>query len=127
MYPLDAILIGCGDDVAPRLRCELITNAATVESEFCDAAQALDVLRLSKGKRRVLILRLKSFTGLGELGRLCQALPDWPVMVLIELGGEDRIQLKPRVNRKVSICSTRGEPSSSFWTTNSPRVTGFTS
>ena len=93
MYPLDVILIGCGDDVAQCLRCELISNAATVESEFRDVAQALDVLQLSKGKRHVLILRLKGFAGLDDLGRLCQALPTWPVMVLMELCGEDRIQL----------------------------------
>ena len=93
VYPMDVILIGCGDDVAQHLRCELIKNAATLESEFRDVAQALEVLRLSNAKRRVLILRLKICDGLDELGRLCQALPNWPVMVLMELGGEDRIQL----------------------------------
>jgi pilus assembly protein CpaE len=93
VYPLDVILIGCGDDEAQGLRYELIDNAATVESEFRDVAQALEGLRLSKDKPRVLILRLKGIAGFGELNRICQALPHWPVMVLMELGGEDRIQL----------------------------------
>jgi pilus assembly protein CpaE len=95
VYPLGVILIGCGDDVAQQLRCELINNAATVESEFGDVAQTVEMLRLPKGKRRVLILQLKVnlFEGLDDLGCLRQAFPNWPVLVLMELGGEDRIQL----------------------------------
>ena len=34
MYPLDVILIGCGDDVAPHLRRELLNNGATVSWSF---------------------------------------------------------------------------------------------
>jgi pilus assembly protein CpaE len=93
VYPLDVILIGCGDDVAPHVRRELTGIGATVEFEFQDVSHALDALRSSKGKRRVLILRLEPFESFDDLGRLCHALPDCPAVVLMDSSGDDRIQL----------------------------------
>jgi pilus assembly protein CpaE len=93
VYQWDVILIGCDEDVVPHLRRELQNNAAVVESEFRDVAEALEVLRSTKSKRRLLILQVKAFEGLDQLGRLCAALRNWPVMVLMDAGGEVRIQL----------------------------------
>jgi pilus assembly protein CpaE len=93
VYPLDVILIGCGDDVAPHLRRELIHNEATLESEFRDVSSALDALRSTKGKRRLLILRLEPFESFEDLGRLCHAMPDCSVVALMDSSGDDRIHL----------------------------------
>ena len=93
MYPLDVILIGCGDDVAPHLRRELLNNGAIPEFEFQDVSQALEALRSSKAKRRVLILRLEPFETFDDLGRLCHALPDCSVVALMDSSGDDRMQL----------------------------------
>jgi pilus assembly protein CpaE len=93
VYQLNVILIGCGDDVAPHLRRELINNGATLESEFQDVSHALDALRSSKGTRRLLIVRLEPFESFEELGRLSHALPDCTVVVLMDSTGDDRIQL----------------------------------
>jgi hypothetical protein len=90
---LDLALIGCGDDVAPHLRRELISNGANLEFEFPDVSRALDVLRSSRGKRRVLILRLEPFASFEDLGRLCHVLPDCSVVVMMDSSGDDRIQL----------------------------------
>jgi pilus assembly protein CpaE len=93
VYPLDVILIGCGDDVAPHLRRELINNGATLESEFQDVSHAVEALQSSKGKRRLLILRLEPFNSFEDLGRLCHVLPDCSVVVMMDSSGDDRIQL----------------------------------
>jgi pilus assembly protein CpaE len=93
VYPLDVILIGCGDDVTPHVRRELTYNGATLESEFQDVSSALDALRSTKGKRRLLILRLEPFESFDDLGRLCHAMPDCSVVAMMDSSGDDRIQL----------------------------------
>jgi pilus assembly protein CpaE len=92
-YQLNVILIGCHEDVVPQLRRELTSSRADIESEFHDVGDTLEALGGTKTKKRLLILYLNPFEGLDELHRLCHALPNWPVMVLIETGGEDRLQL----------------------------------
>ena len=93
MYQLDAILIGCHEDVTPHLRRELMSNAARIEAEYCNVAETLEALHATKTRKRLMILHVKPFEGLEELRRLCHALPNWPVMVLMEAGEEDRMQL----------------------------------
>jgi pilus assembly protein CpaE len=93
VYPLDVVLIGCGDDVAPHLRLELLNNGATPEFEFQDVSQALEALRSSKDKRRLVILRLEPFETFEDLGRLCHALPNCSIVALMDSSGDDRIQL----------------------------------
>ena len=75
MYQLNVVLIGCGADVVGHVRGELINNAATVESEFRDVAAALGSLRSANTKKRLLILHLKPFDGVDEIGRLCDPFP----------------------------------------------------
>jgi len=94
VYQWDVIVIGCDEDVVPTVRRELNNNGATVESEFHDVAETLDALRFTKTKRRLLILQVNASEGLGQLGRLGDALHNWPVLVLMDAGGEDGIQLK---------------------------------
>jgi pilus assembly protein CpaE len=93
VYQLDVILVGCHEDLVPHLRRELTNNIATIESEFRDVGETLEVLRSTKNKKRLLILHLNPFEGLEELRRLCHVLPNWPVMVLMETSAEDRVQL----------------------------------
>ncbi len=93
MYQLDVILIGCHEDVIPHVRRELTTNLANIEAEFHDVGETLELLRSTKTRKRLLVLHLKPFEDLDELRRLCHVLPNWPVMVLMEAGGEDRMQL----------------------------------
>jgi pilus assembly protein CpaE len=93
VYQLDVILIGCDEEVVPHLRRELMGNVATIEAEFRDAGEALEVLRTTKTKKRLLILQLNPVEGLEELDRLCQFLLGWPVMVVMDAGEEDRARL----------------------------------
>jgi pilus assembly protein CpaE len=93
VYQLNVILIGCHEDAVPHVRRELTINRANIESEYHDVADTLEALGATKTKKRLLILQLKRFECLEELDRLCQALPNWPVMVLVETGGDDRMQL----------------------------------
>ena len=93
MYQLNVILIGCHEDVVPHVRRELTSNRAKIESAFPDVGDTLEALGATRTKKRLLIVHLKPFEGMDELHRLSRALPNWPVMVLMEAGGEDRLQL----------------------------------
>jgi pilus assembly protein CpaE len=93
VYQLNVILIGCHEDVVPHVRRELTSNRVNIESEFHDVGATLEALGATKTKKRLLILHLQPFEGMDELHRLCRALPNWPVMIVMETGGEDRLQL----------------------------------
>jgi pilus assembly protein CpaE len=90
VYQLDAILIGCHDDVACHLRRELERNGASIEAECRDVGETLSMLGPSRAKKRLLILELNPLDGLLALRQLWDAMPTWPVMVLIDSQGDDR-------------------------------------
>lgn len=89
MYPLDVILIGCGDgyvgrDVSLRaqVRRELSNLLACVKHEFRDVDGAVKDVHLAKNEHVLFLIALNSMEDLAALQKLSAAFLDQPILAL---------------------------------------------
>jgi pilus assembly protein CpaE len=83
-----AIIIGGDDALRPHVRRELLNADAELEAEFPAAAAAIDALRASRSERRLVLLHLASPDDIDRLRRLSDTLVGWPIVALMDPGGE---------------------------------------
>jgi pilus assembly protein CpaE len=88
MYPLETILIGCGESNRPQICRELLKLSAEISGEFVDARHALVALSSSQAGRRLIIFQIESAGDLKDLKSLTTRLNGWPILALMESNGE---------------------------------------
>ncbi|MBI2825020.1 MAG: AAA family ATPase [Planctomycetia bacterium] len=84
MFPLNVILVGVSEELAPRLRRDLCNLLVTIEAEFPDATSAVTALRASRQTIRLLIVEPAAETGPAALRQLSGGLLDWPILALVD-------------------------------------------
>ena len=91
MYPLKALLVNCSPQIIPTVRQAVHNHPAVAEGEFNRVADALDACRGAQAETRLLIFHLKGLDDLDDLQRLERALPEWPILALVD-GCDERSQ-----------------------------------
>jgi pilus assembly protein CpaE len=84
MFPLNAVLVGVSEAVAPHVRRELLNYPAELEGEFRTAGDALGALRPTRQTARMLIAQVGAEVDLSEVCRLTHTFPGWPLIALLE-------------------------------------------
>jgi pilus assembly protein CpaE len=83
MYPLQVVLVHCGEAVRSSVRRELANQLAVVKAEYRDVAAALHAVGTPTTTERFLfVLHVRSDADLQELQRLSSSLPGHPILVL---------------------------------------------
>lgn len=98
MYPLDVVLIGCGDFSVGRaetlrsyVRRELSNLLARVKTEFPDAARAIKQLKLANDELVLFLIYLRSLEDLVQLQRLAAAFPGQPILGLRDAKSDQQL------------------------------------
>jgi len=89
MYPLDVVMVGCGDGFVGRdtglraeVRRELANMLACVRNEYRDADSVIKDVHLAKNEHVLFLMALNSVDDLPQLQRLSAAFPDQPILAL---------------------------------------------
>jgi pilus assembly protein CpaE len=100
MYPLNVILIGCGDAWVGRehslralVRRELSNQLACVKSEFRDVDGAIRDVHFEKDEHALFLIQLHILDDLPQLQRLSAAFPGQPILALRDVGSDRQLFL----------------------------------
>ncbi|MBL8797248.1 MAG: hypothetical protein JNM56_25320 [Planctomycetia bacterium] len=100
MYPLNVILVGCGDAWVGRenslrnlVRRELSNQLVCVQGEFRDVDSALRGVKFEKGEHALFLIHLRTLDDLPQLQRLSSAFPGQPILALRDANSDRQLFL----------------------------------
>jgi len=89
MYPLKAILVGCGEAAILDLHQELADQAVTIEAEFPDVKTVVGHLPLAQTDKRLFLVEVNTPDDLHRLERLNDTYVGRPLLALVGGGSRD--------------------------------------
>lgn len=86
MYPLNVVLVNCGENALPHVRRELLNQNALLEAECADIASIVDALGLFPEEKRLFVFHARTPEALAQLRRLSGTFVGQPILTLLEPG-----------------------------------------
>src|SRR5580700_8376136 len=97
MFSVPIISIGLSNELTITLKHELAVQSAELEAEYRSVDTAIEGLKGTRSKRRLLVVYVESETDVKLVHRLAQTLRGWPILALVETKDQPEILLQ--VNR----------------------------
>lgn len=93
MYPLEAVLIGCGEAESSAFRQLLGNLAIRIDSQFGNAQSAIEDRQKREGKKSVFLVRVNTASDLDPIRRLLRAFPGSPILAMMNADSDSQALL----------------------------------
>jgi pilus assembly protein CpaE len=94
MYLLDALLIGCAEEVLPSLRRELKNLSVAIEGEFTDVRSCLTHVLATPVEKQLFIIQPRSAADVISLERLNESIAGRPILALVDPAADPSLMVR---------------------------------